>query len=60
MVDEDLTRSDDPLENLSYLRGKCLICGREIHERVRGERVSAFLLCDCGNIVNGINQERWH
>ena len=59
MVD-DFLHSPDPLRNLSYLVGRCLICGQEHRETVMGESKMGFCLCDCGNIVRGINKTLWN
>ncbi len=52
--------STDPLENLTYLTGKCLICNTEHRGTFMAEMDSGAALCRCGNTVIVNNRTRWH
>ena len=60
MVDESLLHSPDPLRNLSYMVGRCLLCGVEFRASLIGEAPDGLALCECGNIIKVNNKTKWN
>jgi hypothetical protein len=60
MEEIEFQHSSDPLENLTYLVGRCIVCGCEHREALMGEVKQAFMICRCGNIVEGLNKTLWN
>lgn len=56
----ELLHSPDPLRNLSYMRGKCLICGYDIRASIMGDSEEGLAMCECGNIVKVRNKTLWN
>ena len=52
--------SKDPLENLSCLVGRCLLCGHTTVGTIISEIPVGWTVCRCGDVVKVENRNRWH
>lgn len=56
----ELHRNLDPLENLSFFKDQCLVCGRLVVEAIEEEVPESWAVCRCGHVFPCKNRVRWH
>lgn len=56
----ELHRNLDPLENLSFFKDQCLVCGRLVVEAIEEDVPESWAVCRCGHVFPCKNRVRWH
>jgi len=55
-----LAHHQDPLKNLSYMRGECHSCNTELRDTITEELQSGWAVCSCGAVIPVKNVTKWH
>lgn len=59
-METELVRNPDILANLTFTKGKCLVCGEMSGGRFEAERPELWVACSCGHVFPLKNLTTWN